>query len=177
MIADNRPVPCAPRPEIRRIRAGEAPALRELRLRALADAPAAFASSVAAESQLPDDHWLQLVDDALAGEEATVTVALDGARWVGMAAGRWFERERGIAQLWGLWVDPDARGTGTAPALVGAVRDWAAAGGATFIRLGVIEPADALRRFYARLGFVALDDPAPMRIDPTRLAVFMVRPV
>ena len=58
-----------------------------------------------------------------------------------------------------------------------AVRDWAAAQGATFVRLGIIEPADELRRFYARLGFVALDDPAPMRVDPTRLAAFMVRPV
>jgi GNAT superfamily N-acetyltransferase len=165
------------RPEIRPVRAGEALALRELRLRALVDAPAAFASSAGAESRLPDDHWLKLVDDALAGDLATVTVAVDGARWVGMAAGRWFERDRGIAQLWGLWVDPAARGTGTAQALVGAVRDWAAAGGATFLRLGVIEPADALRRFYAGLGFVALDDPVPMRFDPTRQAVFMARPV
>jgi hypothetical protein len=57
------------------------------------------------------------------------------------------------------------------------VRDWAAAHGATFVRLGIIEPADDLRRFYTRLGFVALDDPAPMRVDPTRLAAFMVRPV
>ena len=168
---------CAPRPEIRRIRAGEASALRELRLRALADAPAAFASTLAAESALDDDRWRGLVDDAVDGDQGTIAVAVDGGGWVGMAAGRWFERERGIAQLWGLWVDPAARGTGTAPALVGAVRDWAAAGGATFIRLGVIEPADALRRFYAGLGFVALDDPVPMRIDPTRRAVFMVRPV
>jgi GNAT superfamily N-acetyltransferase len=171
------PGPRVHRPEIRPIRAGEAPALRELRLRALVDAPAAFAASAGAESQLPDDHWRTLVDDALAGDLATITVALDGGRWVGMAAGRWFERDRGIAQLWGLWVDPAARGTGTAAALVGAVRDWAAAGGAAFLRLGVIEPADALRRFYERLGFVALDDPVWMRFDPTRQALFMVRPV
>jgi GNAT superfamily N-acetyltransferase len=171
------PGPCARHPEIRPIRAGEASALRGLRLRALADAPAAFASSADAESRLPDDHWLKLVDDAIAGDRATITVALDGARWVGMAAGHWFERDRGIAQLWGLWVDPAARGTGTASALVGAVRGWAAASGATFLRLGVIEPADTLRRFYERLGFVALDDPVWMRFDPTRQALFMARPV
>ena len=47
--------------------------------------------------------------------------------------------------------------------------------GATLLRLGIIEPADDLRRFYASLGFVALEDPAPMRSDPTRLAAFMVR--
>ena len=41
----------------------------------------------------------------------------------------------------------------------------------------MIEPADELRRFYAGLGFVALDDPVPMRVDPSRLVAFMVRPV
>ena len=147
--------------------------LRALRLRALADAPGAFASTLAAESELDDDHWRRRVED----EQVRIVVAVDDERWVGMAAGRWFERDRGIAQLWGLWVEPAARGTGTGVALVGAVRVWAAAAGATFVRLGIIEPADELRRFYTRLGFVALDDPAPMRIDPTRLAVFMVRPV
>lgn len=147
--------------------------LRALRLRALADAPGAFASTLAAESELDDDDWRRLVED----EQVGIVVAVDDGRWVGMAAGRWFERDRGIAQLWGLWVEPAARRTGTGVALVGAVRDWAAAAGATFVRLGIIEPADELRRFYTRLGFVALDDPAPMRIDPTRLAVFMVRPV
>jgi GNAT superfamily N-acetyltransferase len=162
---------------IRPVAAGEAPALRALRLRALAGAPTAFASTHADELGLPDDHWQRLVADAVAGEQRTVAIAVAGERWVGMAAGRWFERDRGIAQLWGLWVEPDARGTRTGAALVDAVRDWAAASGATFLRLGIIEPADELRRFYTRLGFVALDDPAPMRSDPTRMAFFMVRPV
>ena len=165
------------RVEIRRISAGEAPALRALRLRALAEAPDAFASTLAAESALDDDHWRQLVDDAVAEEPGTIVIAVDGGRWVGIAAGSWVQRERGIARLWGLWVDPAARGSGAGAALVGAVQEWAAAQGATFVRLGIIEPADALRRFYTRLGFVALDDPAPMGADPTRLALFMARPI
>jgi GNAT superfamily N-acetyltransferase len=160
---------------IRPVAAGEAPALCALRLRALADAPAAFASTHADESAFDDDHWQQLI--AGAGEKHTVAIAVADGRWVGMAAGRWFERDRGIAQLWGLWVEPDARGTRTGAALVRAVHEWAATRDATFLRLGIIEPADDLRRFYARLGFVALDDPAPMRSDPTRMAFFMVRPV
>jgi GNAT superfamily N-acetyltransferase len=162
---------------VRTIRHDESAALRALRLRALAAAPAAFASTLAAESALGDDHWRGLVEEAVAGDQGTIAIAVDGERWVGMAAGFWYDRDRGIAQLWGLFVEPAARGTSTGAALVGAVRDWAASAGATFVRLGIIEPADELRRFYARLGFVALDDPAPMRVDPTRLAAFMVRPV
>lgn len=162
---------------VRTVRHDESATLRGLRLQALADAPAAFASTLASESALDDDHWRRLVDEAVVGEQSTIVVAVDGGRPVGMAAGRWFERDRGIAQLWGLWVQPAARGTRTGAALVSAVRDWAARGGATFVRLGIVEPADELRCYYARLGFVALDDPAPMRTDPTRCAAFMVRPV
>jgi GNAT superfamily N-acetyltransferase len=163
--------------EIRRIEPGEASALRELRLRALAESPPAFVSRHADEAALEDGHWHGLADEAVAGDRGTVMIAVADGRWEGMAAGRWFERDRGIAQLWGLWVDPAARGTRTGAGLVGAVRDWAAAGGATFLRLGVVEPADTLRRFYTRLGFVELDEPAPMKTDPTRRASFMARPV
>jgi GNAT superfamily N-acetyltransferase len=162
---------------VRTIRHDESATLRALRLRALADAPAAFASTLAAESALGDDHWRRLVKEAVAGDEATIAIAIDGDRRVGMAGGYWFERDPGIAQLWGLWVEPAARGAHIGAALVGAVGDWAASGGATTVRLGIIEPADELRRFYARLGFVALDDPAPLRTDPTRFAAFMVRRV
>jgi GNAT superfamily N-acetyltransferase len=160
---------------VRTIRRNESTALRTLRLQALADAPAAFASTLTAESALGDDHWRRLVEEAVAGDEGTIAIAVDGDRYVGMAGGYWFERDPGIAQLWGLFVEPAARGTRLGAALVGAIGDWAVRGGATYVRLGIIEPADELRRFYARLGFVALDDPAPMRTDPTRCAAFMVR--
>jgi GNAT superfamily N-acetyltransferase len=144
---------------VRTIRLDESAALRALRLRALAEAPAAVASTLAAESA------------------GSIALAIDDERWVGMAGGYWFERDPGIAQLWGLWVEPAARGRRIGAALVGAIVDWAVSGGATYVRLGIIEPADDVRRFYARLGFVALDDPAPMRTDPIRSAAFMVRRV
>jgi hypothetical protein len=46
--------------EIRRLRAGEAARLRELRLRALQDSPDAFASSYEREAELPTAHWKRL---------------------------------------------------------------------------------------------------------------------
>jgi len=42
---------------VRRVRAGEWRALRALRLRALAEAPNAFGSTLARESAFPDDTW------------------------------------------------------------------------------------------------------------------------
>jgi GNAT superfamily N-acetyltransferase len=161
---------------IRATAAGEAQALRELRLRALAQAPEAFASDIAGETGREPAHWARLV---AGGDDQTVLVAQhrDGGL-VGMAGGYWFDRRRGIVQLWGLWVDPGLRGGGTGAALVAGVVEWAARLGARALRLGVIDPdGDGLgvTAFYRRLGFATVGAPAPMRSDPARLVSYMIR--
>jgi hypothetical protein len=45
-------------------------------------------------------------------------VAIDGDEWVAMAAGRWFDRQQRIAQLWGMWVEPGLRRQGLGRRLV-----------------------------------------------------------
>jgi GNAT superfamily N-acetyltransferase len=157
---------------IRAVRAGEGPRLRELRMRAMADAPRAFGATPEHECQQPDEHWLGLVDG---GEEVGVYVAIDGESWIGMAAGQWFERERGVVQLWGMWVEPARRGEGIGERLVACVRGWATTHGARFIRLGVIEESPAIP-LYERLGFVLTGETKPLVRDPSVLAVYMARP-
>ena len=49
--------------EIRQTRAGDWAALRRLRLRALADAPGAFASTLDAERAFGDDVWRRRAGD------------------------------------------------------------------------------------------------------------------
>jgi GNAT superfamily N-acetyltransferase len=158
---------------VRAIRTGEGPRLRELRLRAMADAPGAFGSTPEHEEQLSDDHWSALADG---GDENGVYVAIDDEAWIGMAAGRWFERERGIVQLWGMWVEPDRRGERIGERLVGSVRGWATTHGARFMRLGVMDASPAIP-FYERLGFVLTGEIKPLTRDPSVLAVYMARPV
>jgi GNAT superfamily N-acetyltransferase len=158
---------------VRAVRAGEGPRLRELRLRAMADAPEVFGSTPEHEAQLAEEHWSAL---AGGGEEVGVYVAIDGEGWVGMAAGRWFERERGIVQLWGMWVEPDRRGERIGERLVGSVRGWATAHRARFMRLGVMDASPAIG-FYERLGFVLTGETKPLVRDPSVLAVYMARPV
>jgi GNAT superfamily N-acetyltransferase len=162
---------------VRAVRAGEGELLRELRLRALADAPAAFATTVEQEQDLPESHWSELADRSDLSDAAAIFVAIDDGRWVGMGAGRWDDRDRGIAHLWSMWVDPSARRAGLGERLVGAVRGWARARGARFLRLGVIEdPADA-GSFYERLGFVRTGETKRLTRDPARGVYYLVRPV
>jgi GNAT superfamily N-acetyltransferase len=163
--------------EVRLVRAGEGERLRELRLRAVSGAPAAFASTVEHEAAHPDAHWSQLAGQSELADAMVVFVADDGERWLAMAAGRWFDRERGIAALWGMWVDPVARRLGLGDRLVGEVRRWAASQGAEFLRLGVVEGVDDVAAFYERLGFVRTGETRPLVRDETLTAVFLVRPI
>ena len=157
---------------VRAVRAGEGPRLRELRMRAMADAAGAFGSTLEHEADQSDEHWSALADG---GDETGVYVAIDGEAWIGMAAGRWFDRERGIVQLWGMWVEPGRRGERIGERLVGSVRGWATTHGARFMRLGVMDASPAIP-FYDRLGFVLTGEAKPLMRDPSVLAVYMVRP-
>jgi GNAT superfamily N-acetyltransferase len=163
--------------EIRSVGGSDAAALRDLRLRALGESPRSFASSVAEESAFGEERWTELAAPSAAGDDSTVLVAVHDGAWVGMAAGRWFDRRRGIAQLWGMWVDPAQRRQGVGGRLVAGIRDWAAGHGARFLRLGVIGDVPGLSAFYEDMGFVRSGEERPLARDPDRLAVFLVRPV
>jgi len=131
--------------DVRPLREGEGPQLRELRLRALADAPGAFGRSFDEDAAHDDAWWAGLA------AEGRVQVAEDGGRLVGMAGGR--RCEDGSAELWGMWVEPADRGTGVAERLVEAVAAWARAQGADRVELQVADPEGAAARLYRRLGF------------------------
>ncbi|MGI8713077.1 MAG: GNAT family N-acetyltransferase [Solirubrobacteraceae bacterium] len=162
---------------VRAVRAGEQTPLRELRLRAIGEAPEAFGGTLAEELTRPDEAWSELAEGTGPdGSEVGLYVVIDAERWIGMAAGRWFERSRGIVQLWGMWVEPGRRGERIGERLVDAVRGWAAGRDARFLRLGVIEDSPAIR-FYERLGFVDTGERKPLQRDPSITAVYMARPV
>lgn len=162
---------------VRAVRRHDAESLRALRLRALAESPEAFAGAAEQEALLPGSHWRELALQSELGDHLAIYVATEGERWLAMGAGRWFDRERAIAQLWGMWVDPTLRGRGVGERLVSSVRGWAAGQGARFLRLGVATRAGDATGFYERLGFVRTGEVRPMRTDPARMAHFLVRPV
>lgn len=130
---------------VRPLREGEGSPLRELRLRALTDAPQAFGRSYAEEVAYEDAWWAQL---AASGR---VQVAEVDGRLAGMAGGATLAD--GTAELWGMWVEPEARGTGVARRLVEAVVEWALEHGHDRIGLQVADKDGAAARLYRRLGF------------------------
>jgi GNAT superfamily N-acetyltransferase len=141
--------------EIRRVRAGEWAAYRQVRLAALAEAPYAFSTTLDQESAKDDAYWQ---DRAAHG--IPMFIAWQDGEPAGLAGAFVVpdgELPRGVRRAWHLvsmWVSPSARGSGLAERLVQAVADAARANGATRLILWVTEVNERARAFYGRLGFL-----------------------
>ncbi|HET6965390.1 MAG TPA: GNAT family N-acetyltransferase [Acidimicrobiales bacterium] len=121
--------------------------VRSLRLRAMADAPYAFGSTLEREAGLSDEQWRRRLSNG------PWFVAWEKEEPVGMVASFTPDESPGCPQLVGMWVEPSRRGTGVAASLVQAVLDWAATAGASGVSLWVADGNDRARRFYQRMGF------------------------
>ncbi len=118
--------------------------LRDVRLRALADSPAAFASDLARESGFEEATWRSRAVSGATFVASTPEVGLGLA--TGLGAGP-------VRDLVSMWVAPACRGTGLAERVVAAVVGWARDDGATALDLDVaLDNARAIG-FYRRLGF------------------------
>jgi GNAT superfamily N-acetyltransferase len=135
--------------------------VRDLRLRALADAPDAFGSSLERERGAGEAEWHAWIT-GWEGAENRMFVALDGYSWVGMAVGSIAPSEC-VAHLYAMWVDPSVRRGGVGARLVEEVSAWAAAAGATELELGVTQTNAAARRLYEACGFADTGSRHPLR--------------
>lgn len=122
-------------------------AARDVRLRALADTPDAFASTWAGESVLDEAAWRSRL-----GAAAWFLAWRDG-RPVGVAVGVDEPDVDDARMLVSMWVAAPERGSGIADALVDAVTGWAREDGARVLTLWVVDGNARARRFYGRLGF------------------------
>ena len=145
--------------EVRRTTREQWQTLRELRLRALTDAPAAFGSTLARDRAHPDAEWQRRA----AGD---CWLAWDDGRAVGMVALVPDVDGADVRQLVSMWIAPEVRGTGAAAALIEAACDGACAAGAAEVVLWVADGNDRARRAYERCGFRATGERQPLPSDP-----------
>jgi GNAT superfamily N-acetyltransferase len=160
---------------IRRIKAEDGPRLRAIRLAALADAPAAFGSTLAEEQILPAEHWTRYAQEAAASDTSAIFVAEEEARWYGMVRGFVHEKYYDIVRIASMWVDPARRRSGVGAMLLKQVAAWAAERDARRLQLWVTETNHAARTLYARQGFVDTTHTKPLPSNPALQEVLMVR--
>jgi ribosomal protein S18 acetylase RimI-like enzyme len=144
--------------DVRRVEPDQWAELRDVRLRALADAPHAFASTHAREVAFDESEWRRRI----AGGPWWVARA-DGAA-VGLVAG--YRTDDDVRHLVSMWVDTAHRGTGAAARLVEAVCRWAIDDGGRVVSLWVADGNDGARRFYERLGFTGTGERQPLPSAP-----------
>lgn len=153
--------------ELRRVRPGDGPALRDVRLRALRTDPDAFAASYDQAVARDDDVWDEIAARAASGSEEVVYVAeAQGGPFVAMVGAFTRADEPSARNLYGMWVAPEARGSGLGMRLVDVIKEWSRDVGANEVKLWVVETNHPAVRLYERAGFVPTGEAQPLPSNP-----------
>jgi ribosomal protein S18 acetylase RimI-like enzyme len=151
--------------EVREARGPDWEALRRLRLAALADAPDAFASTLAAEVGLPAETWRRWAEG---GPGSANFIAREDDVDVGLVAVFAEPDAPGRMHLVSMWVDRRHRRRGVGRALVDRALDWASRHHAHEVILWVADHNTTARHLYEQLGFRPTGKRQPLPSDPTR---------
>ena len=142
---------------LRRIGADDWRLWRDVRLRALAEAPHAFGSTLAQwQGEDLEPRWRARLD----GVPLNVVAFGEGGSPVGQVSGSVLDGDDGRVELISMWVAPEVRGRGVGEALIAEVVRWAGARGAPAIVLSVKVGNDPAASLYRRMGFERTDEPA-----------------
>lgn len=157
-------------PEIRIAQPADWRVAKDIRLRALADSPSAFGSTLAREAAFDDAEWQGRVAPgtwflAWSGPASSGT-ASSGTEAVGMAAIIMQDCQPDERHLVGMWVARERRGSAVATQLVEAVCQAAATAGAVGVVLWVADDNVRAERFYRRMGFVETGERQPLPSNP-----------
>ena len=148
---------------VRTFAAAEWPLYKDLRLRALADAPEAFGSTFAREAARPEAEWAsRLAAGASSAWDLPLLAEADGQP-AGLAWGRIEETDLETAHLYQVWVAPEYRRRGAGQLLLQTVIRWAADRGAAYLALTVTARNSPALRLYTRTGFEPSGPPEPLR--------------
>ncbi|HEV2346291.1 MAG TPA: GNAT family N-acetyltransferase [Actinocrinis sp.] len=177
--------------EVRRVRADEWRALRDIRLEALKDTPIGFGERYEDALAKPDDDWRERARrDAEAAHTALFAAFDPSGRIVG-TTGTFTKADSVLTDgrelvIYGVYVTPGQRGArrgvdrhsvdqpGVASLLFDAAIAWAReAGGADVITLSVHERNERAHAFYRRYGFADTGVRTPYNLDETALLIEM----
>ena len=158
---------------IRQFEAHEAALYRTLRLRALADAPDAYGSTLEAEQARTPEMWAARLAAALASGQDYPLVAEQAGKAVGLLWAKMDATDAALVQLFQMWVEPSSRGRGIAAGLIREAIHWTKTENRSRIRLGVTCGDSPAMRLYLRAGFLACGQAEPLRAGSPLLAQTM----
>ena len=144
---------------IARIRPDDWALLRDMRLRALRDAPEAFGQTYENAAAEPELEWRSAARAASSGDRRAWffarpdEAAPDAATPTDLGMVQVRRRPPDDCLVFSMWVAPEARHLGVGRALIDAAADWARSWGGRRIVLWVTGVNEGAQRFYDRVGF------------------------
>lgn len=149
---------------IRPIAAHEWQKYREIRLRALQDAPDAFGSTWEQEGVWKDEIWSTRIAAAARGNTSRGFFAFQEDQVCGLVWCKLSDEDPGVADLYQMWVDPASRGLGVGRSLLTHALAWTSSAGMRRVRLGVTAADSPARRLYESIGFRAAGELEALRV-------------
>jgi ribosomal protein S18 acetylase RimI-like enzyme len=160
--------------EIQPITQLNASAFKTVRLRALQEAPYAFGSTYAQESQFAESEWQTRVE-RMNGHGGTGFLAMDGETACGIVGSFLDQDDPTRAHLISMWTAPSHRQQGIGRLLIKEALDWARRRNAHTVLLMVTSNNEPAIQFYERLGFTRTGRTEPYPNDPAVLEYEMSR--
>jgi len=155
---------------VRRLKAHEWRAYRDVRLRALGDSPNAFGSTIEVEGVKPDEYWAERLSAAATSQWNLPLAADTGDELVGLVWGWIDPLAPETAHVYQMWVAPNSRGQGCGSMLLDALITWAREANAQSVVLRATCGDTPAMRLYTRAGFKPEGEPQPLRPGSTVLA-------
>jgi GNAT superfamily N-acetyltransferase len=150
--------------------------LRALRLEMLADTPSAFVETLDVAVGFDDAEWQFRARRGVQAGGCGIAAVAAGGRWVGTMNA--FVASPGVANLVGVYVSPDHRGTGLAARMLSSVLSWArSTTGVVTLALLVHEHNGRAAAFYTRQGFTGTGRAQWYPLDRTQREFEMTLPV
>ena len=148
--------------EIRPIEENDWSILRDVRLRALANAPLSFGSSLAHEVTFEEPDWIAVIKRGrwfIAFSKYTPVGVIGGLNHLAQASNE--------VHLTSFWVDPLFRQFGVGSSLLSAITAWARSMHAARLTLWVSDQSSVACQFYLRKGFVDTGARQPLPSSPS----------
>ena len=150
---------------------------KEVRLRALEEAPYAFSSTLEGALQKSDDEWQTQTEESATGLDKALFLAFWDDVVCGLTGCLIVGEQGDEADLFSVWVAPDFRRLQVGNAMFEEAKQWAVENGASVLHAWVTENNLGAIRFYKGFGMEETGRREPVRAGSDEEQILLVLPL